>query len=404
MDLLKFPKDVVFPIVMGKLSQRLEKLQDRLRIVGRFIPVQSQQALLPALPYGEGLERFHQPGEALKSWADKQTQWWYFTGHLATKEGRRFSFQYVAFERHASQDFFGVLPTRIWTEEFHVAHFAVSNIDALPGERRFRYYQKGGLLPHFGFSSEERFHVDLDGWQMHQEDESSFRLLASEDGTTLQLKVEADKPLCYHGANGYAAKNARVEDGSLYCSFTRLKASGKLLIDGVLHEVTGSAWMDHEKMAADDRVFHNGWDWYSLQLDNGCELMLYLLKDANGDMSSYAMGSYFDKDGKTHAIQADDIQWDRLQYWKSPRSKANYPVVNHIRITSLGLDLRVNPLLEDQEMDTSKTAFITYWEGAVSAEGTCRSERVTGRGYLELVGYDRRPRSQILKFLTRPTL
>jgi predicted secreted hydrolase len=403
MDLLKFPKDVMLPNVMGQVSKRLEKLQNRMRVVGRFIPTRSEQDLHPALPSGIDFDRFQSSTEALKSWPNKQTQWWYFTGHLSTASGRRFSFQYVAFERHASKDFFGVLPTRLWTEEFYVAHFAISNIDAASGEKPFRYYQKGGLMPHFGFSSEERFHIDLDGWQMHQDDDESFRLLASDDGTTLQLRVEADKPLCYHGAGGYLAKNKRTEDGSLYCSYTRLKASGKLLIDGVLHEVTGSAWMDHEKMAADDRVFHNGWDWYSLQLDNSCELMLYLLKDEQGRLSEFASGTYFDASGKAHTIHSRDIEWDRLRFWQSPRTKARYPVANRLRIAKLGLDLRVDPMLDDQEMDTSKTAFVTYWEGAVSAEGRCDGKSVRGRGYLEMVGYDRRPTSQILKFLTRPS-
>jgi predicted secreted hydrolase len=402
MDLLKFPKGVVLPKVMDQVSKRLVGLQQRLRIVGRFVPASARQELQPALPYGPGFERFQNQVEALKSWPDKQTQWWYFTGHVQTKDGRRFSFQYVSFERHASKDFFGPLPTRVWTEEYHVAHFAISNIDAKPGEKSFRYFQRGGLQPHNGFSSEDRFHVDLDGWHMHQEDDKSFRLLASENGTTLQLKVESEKPLCYHGKQGYTAKTANKEDGSLYCSFTRLKASGKILIDGVLHEVTGSAWMDHEKMVADDRILHNGWDWYSLQLDNNCELMLYLLKDERGQLTPHALGTFFDADGKAHPIAADEIEFERLRSWQSPKTKVRWPVENRVRVPKLSLDLKVEPFLDNQEMDTSKTAFVTYWEGGVSAEGWYQGQAIKGRGYLELVGYDQRPRCHVLKFLTLP--
>jgi predicted secreted hydrolase len=409
MELLKVPKQSLLSRVKSQVvsklatevEDKLEKLQSRLRFFGKFIPSQSQQEISPALPFGHDWELFQESTEALKSWANKQTQWWYFTGHLKSGNGECFGFQFVTFERHAARDYFGVLPTRIWTEEFYVAHFAISKISQPENQKSFRFFQRGGLMPHNGFSSEDRFHVDLEGWQMHQNADSSFTLSASENGNSLNLSITPTKELCYHGHRGYTAKTERLEDGSLYCSYTRMKATGKLLIDGALHEVSGSAWMDHEKMASADEVFHNGWDWYSLQLSNNCELMLYLLKDKNGKLTSHAMGTFFDQNSKAHQISSDEIFLEQIRHWNSAKSNTSYPIENRIRIEKFGIDLLVKPFLDNQEMDTSKTAFVTYWEGAVSAEGRCLHANVEGRGYLELVGYDKRPTSQLFKFLTR---
>jgi predicted secreted hydrolase len=49
-------------------------------------------------------------------------------------------------------------------------------------------------------------------------------------------------------------------------------------------------------------------------------------------------------------------------------------------------ELVLEPLLDDQELDSRASTGVIYWEGAVSA---IEGGRHVGRGYLELTGYGR---------------
>jgi predicted secreted hydrolase len=48
-----------------------------------------------------------------------------------------------------------------------------------------------------------------------------------------------------------------------------------------------------------------------------------------------------------------------------------------------GQALRVEPLMDAQELDARATTGTLYWEGAVRVSG----DGASGRGYLELTGY-----------------
>ena len=382
---------------------RREKLQHQLRKVSAVVSTPHPRQFTPALPHGEGLERFQDMSHALCSWEDKQMQWWYFTGHLQNKDGRQFGFQLVFFERHAHQDFIGFFPTRWMTGEFFVAHFAITDPEASAKEDCFRYWQKGGIFSNYtGFSTTDRFHIAVDGWHAYRRNDQTIVLHANTDGVSFNLELKPEKPPCYHGRQGYTQKAEPIHDASFYCSYTRLKANGKLLLDGKLHDLSGQAWMDHEKMSIDDRILHWGWDWYSIQLSNHEELMIYLLKDRKGNIRSHSMGTLFDADGLPHSIRLDEIHRKPLKHWTSQDSNGKYPVSQRIRIPRLKLDLEIHPLVENQEMDTTRTTFTTYWEGAVLVEGEHKHNPVKGCGYMELVGYDRRPKSQLFRFLTIP--
>ena len=67
-----------------------------------------------------------------------------------------------------------------------------------------------------------------------------------------------------------------------------------------------------------------------------------------------------------------------LDTWTSPTSGATYPSGWKFIVPGEDLDLRITPLLKNQELQVS---FI-YWEGAVKIEGSH-----SGYGYVELTGY-----------------
>jgi predicted secreted hydrolase len=126
-----------------------------------------------------------------------------------------------------------------------------------------------------------------------------------------------------------------------------------------------------------------GWDWFSLQLADGWDLMLYRLRRRDGTADPASSGTAIGPDGASRRLSLADFQIEAAGEWRSSRSGARYPARWHLRVPSEDLDLDVRPLLADQELDVS----FRYWEGAVGIEGTHRGKPVRGSGYVELTGY-----------------
>ena len=83
-----------------------------------------------------------------------------------------------------------------------------------------------------------------------------------------------------------------------------------------------------------------------------------------------------------HALRDRDLQISVSRQWRSPRGGL-YPAEWRLQAPSLGLEVRLRPVLADQELDTTPR----YWEGAVDVTGNQRGTPLNGRGYVELTGY-----------------
>ena len=212
-------------------------------------------------------------------------------------------------------------------------------------------------------------------------------LTAKTDDFTIKLSLDPAKAPVAHGNSGYSRKGRRPESASCYYSFTRLDANGSLIIKGKRYEVKGLAWMDHEFSSAPLEPDLSGWDWFSLQLDNNTELMVYMLRQDDGEYSPASSGTFVDTRGEVQHLSKEMIQVQILDVWKSPHSAAVYPAKWHIRIKPLQLDLHIVPNVADQEMLTPESTRVTYWEGSVSIAGTSNGKQVSGAGYVELTGY-----------------
>lgn len=389
--------------ISSRLTSRYQQVQNSLRFFTHLLkrPQRSERPIA-CYPDSPELAHFQDDQCALRSWPDKQTQWWYFTGQLKSTGGEEFGFQCVFFERHAHHDFVGPLPTRLLKSEYYVAHFAISHLSSPHIRQSFRYHQRGGVAqPHFGSSSETTFDIVLDHWRAGTDQQGLF-VETQAGGERLSLKFTPQKPLVRHGQGGYIPKSADEKDGSFYCSYSRLLAEGSIQFSGTQYSVHGEAWMDHEKMACNDQVFHRGWDWYSLQFDDHSELMLYHLKTDRHTYSAYNSGTFIDPQGNTTKLGPEDVHFQHLEYWKSPKSGANYPLIQKVSIPKLNMSFMVRPRLMNQEMNTLRTSFCTYWEGAISAQGEANGRPLFAKGYMELVGYDPRPQATVLKLLTLP--
>jgi predicted secreted hydrolase len=322
-----------------------------------------------------------------------RTEWWYYTGHLETAEGRRFGFELTFFRRAIAPEQVETRPSRWSVDQLYLAHLAVTDVTGQRFHFRDRISRAG--LGKAGADA-GRLHVWLDHWRAESSGESEqHRLDAKADGVALSLTLDPAKPLVIHGERGISKKGAAVGQASHYYSFTDLTTTGTLTIGTETYRVTGTSWMDHEFGSADLSADLAGWDWFSIQLADKRDLMIYRLRHTDGSSDQASSGTLVFPDGHTQHLSANDIQLIPLDTWTSPTSKATYPHRWQISIPSLGLSLKLTPLLADQELRTTRSTQVTYWEGAMAVEGTEKGQAIKGQGYVELTGYAERIKQKL---------
>ncbi|MBX3301932.1 MAG: carotenoid 1,2-hydratase [Nitrospira sp.] len=318
-----------------------------------------------------------------------RTEWWYYTGHLHSKNGRSFGFELTFFRRGVPPEDIKTLPSKWSVSHLYLAHFAVTDITG----RRFHFSEKISRegLGKAG-ADESRLRVWIDDWRAEAATDTtgSHTLVARDDTHALALTLEPVKPLVTHGPDGISRKGEDKSQASHYYSFTRLATTGRLTIDGEHVEVTGTSWMDHEFGSADLGDDQVGWDWFSIQLEDNTELMLYCMRRADGSSDLASSGTAVSSDGRPQHLAVTDFQVGSTATWTSPASKATYPAKWRLTVPSLDLRLDVVPLLADQELRTSRSAQVTYWEGAVAVTGIKQGRPIKGQGYVELTGYAER--------------
>jgi predicted secreted hydrolase len=286
---------------------------------------------------------------------DFRQEWWYVTGWLKTKAGRDLGFQVTFFL--ARPDIDTRNPSSFTPRQVILAHAALS--DPRLGHLRHDERAARTALGLAG-SKESTTEVWVDDWRLFLSGELyKTRIEAREFALDLQFQA---KGMILQGENGFSRKGNNKEEASYYYSRPQLAVSGKA--NG--EEVTGTAWLDHEwssqYMAADAA----GWDWCGINLDDGSALMAFRMRGKDG-------GTVFAPEG---------VSFEAVRTWKSPRSGTSYPVSTFVRKNNK--TLRLEPLLDDQELDARASTGTIYWEGAVRAyEGL----KQVGKGYLELTGY-----------------
>lgn len=300
------------------------------------------------------LPRDHRPHQDL-------TEWWYFTGHLQDRAGTWFGFEFVIFA--ANRQSLG---------SSFAAHLAISG----PNPDSFRYAERTSNV-HGAANRGDRLCVG--GWDLGI-GESGFSIAAGDEAIGLDLRLRPQKPPVLHGQGGV------IDFGevgwSYYYSQTRLAVEGRVTFEGVERSVTGQAWYDHQW--GDFLVTgQGGWDWFSLQLDDGRELMATVLRDAEGGVST-TYGTLVGDAGAVTHLDGSGLRIQVLDRWRSPHSGADYPARWRLRVPAAGLDLDLTPTIPDQELDTRASTGTIYWEGSVEAR---QAGQPVGRGFVELTGY-----------------
>jgi predicted secreted hydrolase len=190
-----------------------------------------------------------------------------------------------------------------------------------------------------------------------------------------------------HGVDGYSRKGTTPERASCYYSFTRLETTGTVTAGGKTYAVEGESWMDHEFSTAPLEPGTVGWDWFSIQLSDKTEIMLYVLRQEDGGVNPASSGTYVDASGATRHLEKGYFRVLVKDTWKSAKSGAAYPRRWNLAIPLLGIDLDVTSNLADQEMRTAGSTGVTYWEGSVAVKGTKGGSPIDGHGYVEMTGY-----------------
>jgi predicted secreted hydrolase len=309
--------------------------------------------------------------------SDFRTEWWYYTGNLTAAGGNRYGFELVFFrqgQRDTPRD--NASAWRI--DDLYLAHLALTDIDGHRFLNRQRLNRSG---PGIAGASFEQARVWNGNWQAKWETATSQQTLtAIAEGVRLELRLSPRKPPVIHGENGVSQKASGPGKASHYVSFTRLAAAGS--VNGV--SVTGEAWMDHEWFTHQLESAQTGWDWFSAQLENGSELMLFQLRLKGGGTDPYSSGTYVAPDGSSRHLKREDFALEPVESWKSPRTGATYPVRWKITVPSLRIALECRAAIPEQELVPEQKGSPVYWEGAVTYNGSSR-----GVGYLEMTGYDK---------------
>jgi predicted secreted hydrolase len=313
---------------------------------------------------------------------DFKTEWWYYTGHLEAESGKKYGYQ-VTFFRFGVRDRQKEIKEQPLFTELYMVHFALSDITTKKFIFRERinrgYGDKAG-------AATDRYLVWNEDWKV-EGDARNHSIDVKDRGTELRLSVKSQKPPTLHGQNGLSQKGEGEGRASYYYSLTRMHTEGELVIDGRKEKVRGLTWMDHEfgsNQLRDDQV---GWDWFSIQLDNQTELMLYLIRRKDGSPDPYSSGTLVKTDGTSKHLALRDFRIEVLDRWKSPKSGATYPMKWKVTIPSEEIELEINPAFADQELVTNRSTRVTYWEGAARINGTMRNGPITGNGYVEMTGY-----------------
>ncbi len=335
--------------------------------------------------------------------ANYRSEWWYYTGHVRAKDGRKFGYELTFFRigMHPGDPRPQATQSRWRGNELYSAHFAITD-------------ERGGTFLYvdrfareavgMGRASETSLNVKADRWTLvgaplHQRDRERMRLraasatslgtmggVAPRDVTNaIDFLQVPEKPPAIHGHGGVSRKAACAGCTSHYYSYTRLRTTGTLMFAGVRFSVTGISWMDHEFGSGELDRDQAGWDWFSIQLDDGREIMLYRLRQKAGGVTPQSSGSLVERDGSVRYLPLDAFHISATGSWKSPHTGATYPSGWSVSVPSAKLNLMLAPTVLDQEL-ANTAGGISYWEGAVAVNDASHG-LPRGVGYVELTGY-----------------
>ena len=310
-------------------------------------------------------------------------EWWYYTGNLKDEKNRPFGYQLTFFRVRLEERPLIDNPSSWKIDPIYFTHMTVSDIQGEKFHFFERINRKG--MKNAGAES-DRLEVWNENWSLTAEG-NAHHLQAQEKGTGLNLKLTPVKKRVLHGKDGVSKKGSGPGNASHYFSFTRMQTTGEIFLKGKTIPVSGTSWMDHEFSSNQLNENLVGWDWFSIKLDSQIELMLYQLRDQKGGKDPHSSGTLIFADGQSRHIPNHEFSITPIKFWTSPHTKAIYPAGWTLTLPE-GV-LNVTPDFPDQELYDLRSISGSYWEGSVSITGKFQGKSISGKGYVELVGYEK---------------
>ena len=313
-----------------------------------------------------------------------RTEWWYYTGNLETQSGRHFGFQ-LTFFRSALAPQVAARDSAWGAGQVYMAHLALTDVD---NNRLYAFERFSRAALGLAGAQAEPFRVWLEDWSVEGVGQNGLpmHLRAREGEISIDFALRSIKPIVLQGDAGLSQKGPEAGNASYYYSLTRMPTAGTITVADETFQVSGTSWMDREwstSVLGKDQV---GWDWFSLQLSDGSELMFFQLRNADGETDAFKSGTLVRPDGETLRLKQDAVHLEVQEYWHSPRSGGDYPARWRLEIPAENLAVEIIPYIPDQELSLS----MSYWEGAVRVHGSVNGDALQGHGYAELTGYHSR--------------
>jgi len=315
--------------------------------------------------------------------ADFRTEWWYATGWLTTPDNRPLGFQITFFRSATGHD--AADPSAFAPSQLIIAHAALSD----PALGHLVHDQRIGREG-FGLAYAKPANTDvkLDTWKMVRAADGRYDVTADAGEFALHLELTPTQAPLVQGEHGYSRKGPQPEQASYYYSEPQLRVSGSVRRPGANGDsshgdtaVTGVAWLDHEWSTTLLDANAVGWDWLGANLSDGSALMAFKVRSRDGH-AMWAHAALRERDGRVTSFAPNEVDFTPRRTWRSPRTNTSYPVSMSVRTGALTWQL--DPLMDDQELDSRQSTGAVYWEGAVRVS---RDGADLGRAYLELTGY-----------------
>jgi predicted secreted hydrolase len=322
---------------------------------------------------------------------DYAIEWGYWVGHLESVGGdEAFGFQSTVFriagDPVAVRSHSEVNGQPFGTQQLYMSHAALSELSA----QRYRNVERINRAGWQARAATER--LDLLATPIRVQERSGGATFDMDfklpDATQVQLTMTALKPIVSFGERGLSRKGSDPAAVSLYWTYTRLRVEGRIIREGIVTEVVGTAWQDHEISSSQLGSELEGWDWTAIQLYDGSEVKAYRLRQRDGGSDPWSAVYWIDSTAQVRGVYADQFEWQEDAYWESPETGLRYPTSVTIQATDprdgKRTVYRIRPLLDSQEFIGSRPEN-PYWEGAclvLDAQG-----QEIGRAYLELAGY-----------------
>ena len=321
------------------------------------------------------------PGRALEfprdfgSHPDFRNEWWYITGWVKDSRAASYGVQITFFRNRPRVA--EASASKFAPRELLFAHAAIAD----PKLGRLRHDERAARAG-FGLAeaSETSTDVHINDWSLELAGREYLVRVVARD-FTFALRFAQTQSVLLQGDAGFSRKGKSAANASYYYSEPQLRVTGSIGIGGAESSVAGTAWLDHEWSSEPLAPEAAGWDWTGLNFDDGGALMAFRMRDRSSN-TLWAGGTLRAADGRVRKIEPEEVSFEAQRRWRSPHTGIEYPVAMEVRAATASYVLE--PLLDDQELDTQASTGPIYWEGAVRAlsEG-----REVGRGYLELTGY-----------------